>query len=76
MTKYSVDSKEMGKILRQLRGDKSVDKVATDLEISPSALRMYEDGERVPRDQIKVRICNYYNKSPISIFFAKDTHSS
>lgn len=76
MKKYSIDSKEMGRVLKRLRGEKSIDRVAADLEISPSALRMYEDGERIPRDQIKVRICNYYDKSPISIFFVKEVHVS
>ena len=58
-------------ILRDLRGTKSQEKIAHDLTISVSAYQKYELGERVPRDEIKVRIANYYGKSVQSIFFAE-----
>ena len=76
MGQYSIDMKQSGKNLRRLRGNKSIATVAAALGISPSALDMYERGERIPRDQIKVRICNYYNKSPLNIFFMRNTHGS
>ncbi|MDO4472523.1 MAG: helix-turn-helix transcriptional regulator [Bacillota bacterium] len=61
---------EIGKKLIALRGDKSQAEVSSALGISPSALSMYEAGERVPRDEIKIRIADYYNQSIESIFFA------
>lgn len=61
---------EIGKKLITLRGDKSQAEVSSALGISPSALSMYEAGERVPRDEIKIRIADYYNQSIESIFFA------
>lgn len=71
-----IDAIEIGKCLRALRGDKSREEVATALNISQSALAMYEQGERVPRDPIKVRIANYYQKPIADIFFAHCTHQT
>lgn len=61
---------EIGKKLIALRGNKSQVEVSGALGISSSALSMYETGERVPRDEIKIKIADYYNQSVESIFFA------
>ena len=61
----------MAERLRALRGDKSQQTVAKDLNISDSALSAYETGERVPRDEVKVRIAAYYGKSVQDIFFTE-----
>ena len=63
------DKKEVGELLRKLRGKKSRKAVAEDLGISVSTLGMYEQGERIPRDEIKVKISEYYKKSVQYIFF-------
>lgn len=55
--------------LRKLRGNKSRQEVANACNISVSALAMYEQGERVPRDEVKVRLANYYNRTVNYIFF-------
>lgn len=65
-----IDSKVIGDRLKALRGDKTIKEVAESLNISESALSMYETGNRIPRDEIKIRIANYYNKSVQSIFYA------
>lgn len=62
--------------LVQLRGDDPREKVAEALQISVSALQMYENGQRVPRDDIKLRIAAYYNKSVQEIFFDQLTHET
>lgn len=54
--------------LVKLRGDKSRETVAKACGISISALAMYERGERIPRDDIKVRLAEYYNRSVNFIF--------
>ena len=71
-----MDAKKTGELLRGLREqeNKSLDEVAQDLEVSKSALAMYERGERIPRDGVKVRIARYYNKSVQSLFFATVEH--
>lgn len=63
------DRKIIGERLRELRGDKTVVAVASACNISPSALSMYENGERIPRDEIKVRLANFYNSTVQAIFF-------
>lgn len=56
--------------LRKLRGDKSISTVAADIGITPAALSNYEQGIRIPRDEIKVKIAKYYKKSVEYIFFS------
>ena len=58
-----------GKKLVELRGDKSQAAVASDIGISVSALAMYENGQRNPRDDIKLALANYYGVSVASLFF-------
>lgn len=65
-----MNRKEIGERLTELRGNKSRQEVSEDVGISLSALAMYECGERVPRDEIKIRLANYYHSSVESIFFA------
>lgn len=71
-----MNEKKMAEILVKLRGDKSQGEVAKELGISVSALSMYENGARIPRDPIKIRIADYYNMPIQDIFFAKDTHNT
>lgn len=64
--------KGYGKILVQLRGEKTQEIVAGDVGISVSALAMYETERRVPRDEIKIKLANYFNRSVQEIFFDKN----
>jgi transcriptional regulator with XRE-family HTH domain len=58
-----------GENLRRLRGEKSKRKVAEELGISFSSYVKYERNERIPRDDIKMRIAKYFNTSVQDIFF-------
>lgn len=62
----------IGTKLRALRAQKqkTQQQVADDLNITKSALAMYERNRRVPRDEVKVRIATYYGESVQSIFFS------
>lgn len=60
----------LGEKLKALRGSKSVAEVAREVGISQSALSMYENGQRIPRDSIKIRLARYYKTSIESLFFA------
>jgi putative transcriptional regulator len=71
-----VDKQFIGNLLTKLRGSDSREVVATQIGISVSALQMYENGQRIPRDEIKVKIANYYGKSVQEIFFDHYTHES
>lgn len=60
----------IGQRLRALRGDKTIENVAADIGISTSALGMYETGQRIPRDEIKVKLAQYFKTTVEAIFFA------
>lgn len=65
-----MNPKSIAKKLIELRGDKSQEQVAKACGISVSALSMYEQGNRIPRDEIKVKLAEYYCTSVQNIFFA------
>lgn len=71
-----IDVMAMAKKLVALRGDKNQEEVAKALGISKSALCMYENGKRVPRDPLKARIAKYYKRSIAFIFFNEKEHGS
>lgn len=62
---------ENGRRLRELRGDKTIETVAHEVGISPSALAMYERGERNPRDDLKVTFASYYGVTVADLFYAQ-----
>lgn len=57
-------------ILKKLRGKRSTGEVAAALGISESAYIKYERGERDPREPIKRKIAEYYNRSIAFIFYS------
>ena len=70
-----MDGIAIGRKLKELRGKRSSAKVAQDLGISTSALYMYESGERIPRDDVKIRISDYYGVPIQELFyFAESAH--
>lgn len=60
-----------GKILVQLRGEKTQEQVASDLGLATSTIAMYETEKRIPRDPIKVKLADYYGVTVMDIFFTK-----
>lgn len=66
-----MDAKTIGERLIALRGSRTQEEVSSAIGTSVSAIGMYERGERIPRDEIKIKIAEYYKKSVQSIFFAK-----
>lgn len=65
---------DIGKRLKDLRGSRNRDKVAADIGVSSSALGMYESNKRVPRDDIKRRIADYYGVTIQQLFFYEECH--
>lgn len=65
------DPMVIGERLVALRGDKSRAEVAQSINISVSALQMYENGARIPRDEVKVRLAQFYETSVEEIFFTQ-----
>lgn len=64
-----MDSNKIGEKLRKLRGSRTQEEVAEAVGISKTALCMYENGQRVPRDIIKIRLAEYYKRSVNYIFY-------
>lgn len=60
-----------GMTMKRLREAKNISQaaMANDLDISQSALSSYENGTRIPRDCLKVRISEYLGRSVQYIFF-------
>lgn len=49
--------------------NKTQAQVAEDLGLSTSAITMYENGKRIPKDEIKIKLANYYDTSVLELFF-------
>lgn len=64
-----MDALKIGKRLSELRGNKPQDIVSNAVGISRSALSMYEQGNRIPRDEIKVKLAKFYGMTVQEIFF-------
>lgn len=62
--------------LVSLRGGKSREEVAKSVGVSLSAIAMYESGARIPRDEIKVKLADYFGTSVQSLFFDEDGRGS
>lgn len=62
--------------LIQARGDESRKSVCDAVGISLSALQMYENGMRVPRDKIKIRLAQHYQTSVQDLFFSENVTKS
>ena len=65
-----MDATKIGKKLVELRGDKKQDDVVKAVGISRSALSMYECGERIPRDEIKMKLAEFYGTTVQELFYA------
>ena len=66
-----MDRKAMAENLKALRkkSGKTQAEMAEIINVSMSSYSQYEAGLKVPRDDVKVRIAEYFNKTVQSIFF-------
>ena len=76
MVYEGMDPVQIGKTLKGLREEKgeSAEQLSTALNISMSAVAMYETGKRIPRDEIKIRIAEHFEVPVESIFFPNKQH--
>lgn len=58
-----------GEKIRALRGERTQSAVAEAVGITKSALAMYERDERRPRDEVKIKLANYFGCSVSEIFY-------
>lgn len=68
-----MDAKRAGKILASLRTDRGLTKrkVARDTGCSYASICAYEYGTRMPCDDVKVKLANYYGVPVESIFYTE-----
>lgn len=64
-----MNTEKIGKTLRELRGDRPQSEIATAVGITTMALSQYENGNRVPRDDIKIRLADFFGVTVDYIFF-------
>lgn len=66
-----IDKKAVGARIQELRKGKrlTVEECCMATNVSPSAWRKYELGDRMPRDEVKMAIAALFNKSIKYIFF-------
>ncbi|MGQ7107090.1 helix-turn-helix domain-containing protein [Bacillus cereus group sp. Bce041] len=62
----------VAKNLINLRNEKSREEVARAVGISVSTLQMYENGQRIPRDNIKIKLANFYGVTVQTIFLIRN----
>lgn len=65
-----MDKLKIGKRLRELRGDRSMSEVARAVGCVPSCIGNYEHGDRVPPDDMKVKLAKYFKTTVNKIFYA------
>lgn len=63
------DRKIVGERLKKLRGTKTLAEVGKDLNVTAMAVSNWENGERMPNDDMKVKIAAYYETTVSDIFF-------
>jgi len=71
-----MDIDAIKKRLVNARGDRSQTEVAKGVGISSSALSMYEAGERIPRDEVKEALAEYYGLTVGFLFYGEEVHVS
>ncbi len=64
-----MDKRQIGKRLKLCRGNTPRRQVAESCGIALSTLQSYEDGFRIPKDDIKVKLATYYGVSVGKLFF-------
>ena len=66
-----LDARAIGDRLRQLRGDRTQAAVAKAVGVTDMAISQYEAGIRVPSDEIKLRLADFYGVGIERLFFIR-----
>lgn len=64
-----MDASKIGERLVSLRGERTQSEVANAIGITQEAMSYYENGKRIPSDEVKIKLAEYYGTSVQSIFF-------
>lgn len=55
--------------LKKARGSRTRAEIAKEAKVSVSTIQMYEDGKRIPRDAVKIRLARVLGVSITELFF-------
>lgn len=74
------DSKKLNreliaKKMKRLRGERTQKEVADAVGITPMAMSYYESGERMPTDNVKAKLAQYFGVSVGYLFFDEKVNS-
>jgi len=69
-----VDRQRIAQRLIEMRGNRTKEEVAQQVNISIRALESYESGQRMPRDAVKLALAHCYGASVESLFFQDKLH--
>lgn len=69
MTAKAIDAQTIGERLRALRGARPQKEIGDAVGVTAMAISQYERGERVPSDNIKIALAQYFNSTVDAIFF-------
>lgn len=64
-----VDAQVIGERLRALRGTRTQKEVSDAIGVTNMAISQYERGERIPADDIKIALAQYFNSTVEDLFF-------
>lgn len=66
----AIDKKKVGERLKALRGKRTQAEIADIIGVTPVAISQYENGDRMPSDDVKIKLSALYRRSVSTIFFA------
>ena len=71
-----IDRKAIGERLREMRTARgeTLEDVASALGVTKQSVSMYENGERMPSDSVKIKYAEHYHRTVQHIFFRQQVH--
>lgn len=64
-------AEEVGRVIKEMRGNRSQQEIADALGCTKMAISQYENGQRMPNDDMKVSIANFFGVTVGSLFFTQ-----
>lgn len=69
-----IQKETTGMILRKLRGDRTQEEIAAILGITKSSWASMNGMKEFPRDEVKIRIANFFGKTVQELFYTPIEH--